>query len=72
MQNMLGYMSQIFDALPYPVFAKNNAHQWIYGNKAFEALIGTSDFIGKDDRAFFPPSQVKAFRTDACSQARKA
>lgn len=56
-------LTQILDALPYPVFVKNAQHQWIYGNAAFEALIGPVDYIGKDDRAFFPPEQVKAFRT---------
>jgi diguanylate cyclase (GGDEF)-like protein len=56
-------LRQIFDALPYPVFAKNAKHQWIYGNKAFEQLIGTADYIGKDDSAYFPMDQVKVFRT---------
>ncbi len=57
-------LRQIFDALPYPVFAKNTKHQWIYGNKAFEQLIGTADYLGKDDSAFFPMDQVKVFRTE--------
>ena len=59
----LDQLQQVFDALPYPVFAKNAQHQWIYGNAAFEELIGHTDYIGKDDRAYFPPEQVKAFRT---------
>ncbi len=59
----LEHLRQIFDALPYPVFAKNAKHQWIYGNKAFEQLIGTTDYIGKEDSAYFPMDQVKVFRT---------
>lgn len=58
------HLQHILDALPYPVFAKNNEHQWIYGNKAFEQLVGTKDYIGKDDSAFFPMEQVKVFRTE--------
>lgn len=60
---LIEQLTKIFDALPYPVFAKNAQHQWIYGNAAFEELIGHTDYIGKDDRAYFPPEQVKAFRT---------
>ncbi|WP_430403850.1 sensor domain-containing protein [Hyphomonas sp.] len=56
-------LTQILDVLPYPVFVKNAQHQWIYGNAAFEELMGHADYIGKDDRAFCPPEQVKAFRT---------
>ena len=63
MISSLEHLRQIFDALPYPVFAKNAKHQWIYGNKAFEQLIGTDDYIGKDDSAYFPMQQVKVFRT---------
>lgn len=63
MISALEHLRQIFDALPYPVFAKNAKHQWIYGNQAFEQLIGTDDYIGKDDSAYFPMEQVKVFRT---------
>ena len=59
----LEHLRQVFDALPYPIFAKNAKHQWIYGNTAFEHLIGTRDYIGKDDTAYFPMEQVKVFRT---------
>ena len=57
-------LQRIFDVLPYPVFAKNAKHQWIYGNAAFEELIGHRDYLGKDDRAFFPADQVKVFWTE--------
>ncbi|KCZ92930.1 sensor domain-containing protein [Hyphomonas johnsonii] len=57
-------LQNIFDALPYPVFAKNSKHQWIYGNKAFDALIAVPDYIGKSDRDLFPADQVKVFWTE--------
>lgn len=60
----LDHLQQVFDALPYPVFVKNAQHQWIYGNKAFDALMPGKDYLGKDDRDFFPADQVKVFWTE--------
>ena len=60
----LDQLQQVFDALPYPVFVKNAQHQWIYGNKAFDELMAGKDYLGKDDRAFFPADQVKVFWTE--------
>ena len=57
-------LQQVFDVLPYPVFVKNAQHQWIYANKAFDALMGEADYLGKDDRDFFPADQVKTFWTE--------
>lgn len=60
--NRLFYrLKDIFDALPYPVFAKDNKHRWIYGNQAFSDLLGRDDFIGLDDSAIFSPEQVEVF-----------
>jgi len=60
----LDQLQQVFDALPYPVFVKNAQHQWIYGNKAFDALMAGKDYLGKDDRDFFPADQIKVFWTE--------
>ena len=57
-------LQQVFDVLPYPVFVKNAKHQWVYGNKAFDGLMAGKDYLGKDDRDFFPPDQVKVFWTE--------
>ncbi|MCI4644473.1 MAG: EAL domain-containing protein [Hyphomonadaceae bacterium] len=51
----------IFDALPYPVFAKNARHEWVYGNAEFVKIIGRDDFIGMTDADLFPPHQVEIF-----------
>ncbi len=51
----------VFDALPDPVFVKDNNHRWIYANKAFERMVGCSDIVGKGDELFFPPDQVEVF-----------
>ncbi|WP_084399001.1 EAL domain-containing protein [Henriciella aquimarina] len=61
MKNLLLRLKDIFDALPYPVFAKDDEHRWIYGNQAFADLIGREDFVGLDDRDLFPPEQVEVF-----------
>lgn len=49
---------KIFNALPYPVFAKNSRHEWVYGNAEFAKLIGRSDFIGLTDADVFPAQQA--------------
>ncbi len=57
----LDLLEAIFEALPDPIFVKNNQHQWIYGNKPYKRMIGLDDIVGKDDRAVYPPDQVKIF-----------
>lgn len=51
----------VFDALPDPVFVKDNKHRWIYANRAFQQFIGGEDIVGRGDEAFFPPEQVEIF-----------
>lgn len=57
----LSALPALFDAIPYPVFAKNSQHRWIYGNAAFSEMMGGVDYIGKSDEDLFPPEQVKVF-----------
>ncbi|MBI1361957.1 MAG: response regulator [Alphaproteobacteria bacterium] len=52
---------EVFEALPDPVFVKDNDHHWVYANKAFKRLIGRDDILGKGDELFFPPEQVAVF-----------
>ncbi len=54
-------LAAIFEALPDPIFVKNNRHQCIFGNAPFKKLIGIDDIIGKDDRDFSPPEQTAIF-----------
>ena len=48
-------LAAIFEALPDPIFVKNDRHQLVYANGAFKALVGMSDIVGKDDTAFTTP-----------------
>lgn len=54
-------LKDVLDAMPFAVFVKDSAHRWVYGNSAFEALIGRDDFIGMDDRDLFSQDQVDVF-----------
>ena len=54
-------LAAIFEALPDPIFVKNNRHQWVYANAQFKKLMGLDDIIGKDDRDFCPPEDTAIF-----------
>ncbi len=43
-------LKRIFDALPYPVFAKDAELKLIYGNKAFTRLVGRKEAASADMR----------------------
>ena len=47
---------------PYPVFAKDEAHRWIYANIAFKALAGEGDIVGEDDSLVTHPSCLDRIR----------
>lgn len=47
---------------PYPVFAKDDAHRWIYANIAFKALAGEVDLVGEDDSLVTHPSCIDRIR----------
>ena len=55
------FFLSLLGRLEDPVFVKNNKHQWIFTNDAFEKLVGCSDLIGKTDADFLPPDQVGKF-----------
>ncbi len=59
--NRFELLEAIFEALPDPIFVKNNKHQWIYANKPYKTLIGVEDLVGKDDTYVYPPHQVQIF-----------
>lgn len=60
----LASLKACFDALPYAVFAKNEDHVLIYGNKHFSQTIGVTDFIGKTDYDLFSKEQAEIFRRE--------
>ena len=54
-------LAAIFEALPDPIFVKNNRHQWVYVNAQFKKLMGSEDLIGKDDTDFCTPEHTAVF-----------
>lgn len=54
-------LEEVLDAMPHAVFVKDNAHRWVYANRAFRKLIGCEDVLGKDDRHIFSQDQVDVF-----------
>jgi PAS domain S-box-containing protein len=54
-------LAAIFEALPDPIFVKNNRHQFIYANAQFKKLVGFDDIVGKDDRDVSPPEETAVF-----------
>lgn len=61
-------MQAFFDALPDPVFLKNERFELIYGNAAFHRFIsqtlGRDDYMGKRDRALYPKDQWSVFEAE--------
>ena len=54
-------LAAIFEALPDPIFVKNNRHQWVYANAQFKKLMGLDDIVGKDDRDFCLPEDTAVY-----------
>jgi|GEM_PF-5923437 len=55
------FFEQLLASLEDPLFVKNDQHQWIYTNQAFQELVGTRDLVGKTDSDFLPADQVEMF-----------
>lgn len=57
------FLQQIINAIPDPIFVKNESHEFVIVNRALCELIGCgqAEIIGKSDPDFFPPEQVNAF-----------
>ncbi len=55
------FFKELLGRLEDPVFVKNDRHQWIFANEAFEQLVGCDDLIGKTDADFLPQEQVEQF-----------
>ena len=50
------------NASPYPVFAKDASHCWLYGNAAFEAIAGEREFVGEKDSLLLHPVCIDRIR----------
>ncbi len=57
------FLQQIINAIPDPIFVKNENHQFVIVNEAFSKLVGCeqAEMLGKSDPDFFPPEQVNVF-----------
>ncbi|ABI75648.1 putative diguanylate cyclase [Hyphomonas neptunium ATCC 15444] len=50
------------NASPYPVFAKDASHRWVYGNSAFEMIAGEMNFVGEKDSLLVHPVCIDRIR----------
>jgi len=57
------FSDNMINAMPNPVFVKNERHQWIMVNDAFCRFIGHSqdELLGKSDYDFFPREEADEF-----------
>jgi PAS domain S-box-containing protein len=60
---MLGFLAGILEALPNPVFVKDERHRWVLINDRFCRLIGRdrAALMGRSDHDFFPDREAQEF-----------
>ncbi len=61
------FLNNILDAVPDPIFVKDEHHSWIVANAAYCDFIGLPRemVIGRNDRDYFPKEEADVFwRTD--------
>lgn len=58
------FIQTILDAIPDPVFVKDDSLRFIYGNREFDRLMGSNreSYIHKSDSDFFPAEQAAVFK----------
>lgn len=56
-------LAQLFNAIPDPIFVKDQEHRWIFANEAFARLLGRplSECLNKSDYDVFPKEIADAF-----------
>ena len=61
--NAKAFSDNIINAMPNPVFVKDDQHRWLILNDAFCNFMGYSrtELIGKSDYDFFPKEQADVF-----------
>ncbi|HYD42832.1 MAG TPA: ATP-binding protein [Anaeromyxobacter sp.] len=59
----LPFLAGILDALPNPVFVKDERHRWVLLNERFCRMMGRdrAELIGRSDFDFFPRSEAEEF-----------
>ena len=57
------FLQAVIDAVPDPIFAKDDRHRWILANRAFWALVGLEPgaALGKDDADLLPADEAAVF-----------
>jgi PAS domain S-box-containing protein len=57
------FFAHIVNALPNPVFVKDERHRWVCFNDAFCEVLGRShgELLGKSDFDFLPEEQARIF-----------
>jgi len=57
------FLAAVLEALPNPVFAKDEAHRWVLLNDSYCRFMGydRDQLIGKSDHDFFPKSEADVF-----------
>ncbi|MEG4233152.1 PAS domain S-box protein [Microcoleus sp. Pol11C3] len=57
------FLNHTINAIPDPIFVKDEQHRWVVLNDAFCDLMGKkrSELIGKSGYEFFPPAQADFF-----------
>lgn len=57
------FLSDVFDAIPVPLYVKNQKHEWVVLNKACGTLNGCSydEMRGKSDYDFHPPERAARY-----------
>lgn len=57
------FSENILNAIPDPLFVKNEKHEVIYANSEYEKFVGMKkeNFLGKDDYNFFPKDVADYF-----------
>ncbi len=59
----LPFLAGLLDALPNPVFVKDERHRWVLLNDRFCRLVGRepAELIGHSDYDFFPRAEADEF-----------
>ncbi len=62
-ETRLPFLAGILDALPNPVFVKDERHRWVLLNEGFCRFLGRqrSELIGHSDYDFFPRAEADEF-----------
>lgn len=63
LQKSKEFLHSIVNAIPDPVFVKDNQHRWIMLNEAFSRLMGhrLEDLVGKQEDDVLPEAQASIF-----------